>query len=79
MEKILKRLETSMPASSAVAVDTPVEIGVSSNRELGLTMTFGELDTDPSSLERFLTHYELVDNINQERGLRHGINRPTVH
>jgi len=38
-------------------------------RELSLSMTFGE-DTSPSSLERFLTHWELVDQINRARQVR---------
>ena len=38
-------------------------------REMGLSMTFGE-DTSPSSLDRFLTHWNLVDEINRTRGVR---------
>ena len=39
-------------------------------REQQLTLTFGSEDTLPGSLERFLSHYELVNEINQERGVR---------
>lgn len=39
-------------------------------REQTITLTFGDTDTHPSSLERFISHYELVDEINRERGVR---------
>lgn len=39
-------------------------------REQTITLTFGDTDTNPSSLERFISHYELVDEINRERGIR---------
>ena len=39
-------------------------------REQQVTLTFGDDDTLPGSLERFISHYELVREINLERGVR---------
>lgn len=39
-------------------------------REQQITLTFGDNDTLPGSLERFISHYELVDEINRERVIR---------
>ena len=42
----------------------------SRGKEQNLSLTFGDIDTSPSSLERFISHYELVDEINRERNIR---------
>lgn len=47
-----------------------VEEDVAKGREQQITLTFGEVDTSPGSLERFISHYDLVDEINRERGAR---------
>ena len=39
-------------------------------REQGISLTFGDSDTSPSNLERFISHYDLVDQINRARGVR---------
>lgn len=65
------------PAVSAPREDAREKTGAeggagdtqSLGREMGLSMTFGE-DTSPSSLDRFLTHWNLVDEINKTRGVR---------
>ena len=37
-------------------------------KEKSIDMTFGD-DTSPHLLEKFVSHYKLVDRINQERGV----------
>ena len=41
-----------------------------SNKEQTLSLTFGDVDTLPSSLERFISHYNLVNEINTTRGVK---------
>ena len=45
------------------------QVVTSTSREKELEITFGDGDTSPSSLERFISHYQLVDEVNTERGL----------
>ena len=41
-----------------------------SSKEQSLSLTFGDVDTLPSSLERFISHYGLVNEINTARGVK---------
>ena len=84
MEQRLQKLEQSFSgmgqgsllnvsrANESNSMQSPVaaEITTFGGKEMSLNMTFGDAGTKPSDLERFLTHYNLVDEINTERGVR---------
>ena len=39
-------------------------------REQAITLTFGDTDTKPTTLERFISHYKVVNEINTERQVK---------
>ena len=39
-------------------------------REQAITLTFGDIDTKPTTLERFISHYKVVNEINTERQVK---------
>ena len=39
-------------------------------REQSMTVTFGDIDTKPTTLERFISHYKVVNEINAERHVK---------
>ena len=41
-----------------------------SGREQGITLTFGDIDTKPTTLERFISYYKVVNEINTERQVK---------
>ena len=41
---------------------TMVNVG---GREQAITLTFGDIDTKPTTLERFISHYKVVNEINK--------------
>ena len=46
---------------------TMVNVG---GRELAITLTFGDIDTKPTTLGRFISHYKVVNEINTERQVK---------
>ena len=46
---------------------TMVNVG---GREQAITLTFGDIDTKPTTLERFISHYKVVNEINTERQVK---------
>ena len=46
---------------------TMVNVG---GREQPITVTFGDIDTKPTTLERFISHYKVVNEINTERQVK---------
>ena len=46
---------------------TMVNVGA---REQPITVTFGDIDTKPTTLERFISHYKVVNKINTERQVK---------
>ena len=46
---------------------TMVNVG---GREQAITLTFGDIDTKPTTLERFIAHYKVVNEINTERQVK---------
>ena len=64
-------LGTSRSNSRQASGESEFEAQVTSaSREKELEITFGDGDTSPSTLERFINHYQLVDEVNSERGLK---------
>ena len=39
-------------------------------REQAINLTFGDTDTKPTTLERFISHYKVVNEINTERQVK---------
>ena len=55
---------------------TMVNVG---GREQAITLTSGDIDTKPTTLERFISHYKVVNEINTERQVKYGRSHPTGH
>ena len=74
LEERMQNLEQHFKGSAVENLKSDVAlpsvgVGECFGKEKSIELTFGE-DTSPHLLEKFLSHYRLVDRINRERGVR---------
>ena len=72
LEDIIRQMSAGgAPAHQPRQVPVVTAEASMKGREEALDMTFGDLgDTSPANLERFISHYDLVDEINKAREVR---------
>ena len=64
----LARLELSITTMETAEPEmTMVNVG---GREQAMTLTFGDIDSKPTTLERSIAHYKVVNEINTERQVK---------
>ena len=59
--------ESATTMEAAEPEMTMVNVG---GREQAITLTFGDIDKNPTTLERFILHYKVVNEINTERQVK---------